>query len=371
MTAASSIVATVLPGTVPGDLGEVLANVTRVTLVSAVLGGTVLACVGLIEATLLRRAAAAVRHRVWAMTLANLLVVPFLPLVAPPWRVPIIPPTVIEVAGSAVWPEGKPGEPALRPAGNSRSASNAGTANSSPQLATEDRAPSMIGVSRSIAWARRLSYESVVLLIWLWGVALLLIRIFVGGLRTSVLLRHARLVTNTDCRALVEELRLQLGLRREVRLLEYPDAIVPMMLGVLRPVILLPQSAQGWSEQARRAVLLHELCTSSGATSPFSCWVEWPVRLTGSSRWRGGGFTGCEWNGNMPAMTWFCRPVNGPRITQSSYSKWPGCAVGRTAWRWPSRSPGEQVWNNEFASSSTLPAATYRSAIAGLWRSWC
>ena len=259
MTAASSIVATVLPGTVPGDLGEVLANVTRVTLVSAVLGGTVLACVGLIEATLLRRAAAAVRHRVWAMTLANLLVVPFLPLVAPPWRVPIIPPTVIEVAGSAVWPEGKPGEPALRPAGNSRSASNAGTANSSPQLATEDRAPSMIGVSRSIAWARRLSYESVVLLIWLWGVALLLIRIFVGGLRTSVLLRHARLVTNTDCRALVEELRLQLGLRREVRLLEYPDAIVPMMLGVLRPVILLPQSAQGWSEQARRAVLLHEL----------------------------------------------------------------------------------------------------------------
>jgi hypothetical protein len=106
MTAASSVVATLLPGTVLGDLGEVLVNVTRVTLASAVLGGTVLVCVGLIEATLLRRAAAAVRHRVWGMTLAALLVVPLLSLVAPQWRVPIVPPTVIEVAGSAVWPEG-------------------------------------------------------------------------------------------------------------------------------------------------------------------------------------------------------------------------------------------------------------------------
>jgi beta-lactamase regulating signal transducer with metallopeptidase domain len=259
MTAASSVVATLLPGTVLGDLGEVLVNVTRVTLASAVLGGTVLVCVGLIEATLLRRAAAAVRHRVWGMTLAALLVVPLLSLVAPQWRMPIVPPTVIEVAGSAVWPEGEPGEPAPRPAGNSPSASNAGAANSLPQLATEDRAPSMIGVSRSVAWARRLSYESVALLLWLSGVALLLIRILVGGLRTSVLLRQAKLLTDRDCRALVEELRLQLGLRREVRLLEYPDDIVPMTLGVLRPVILLPQSARAWSEQARRAVLLHEL----------------------------------------------------------------------------------------------------------------
>jgi beta-lactamase regulating signal transducer with metallopeptidase domain len=260
MTAASSIAATVLPGTVLADLGEVLANVTRVTLVSAVLGGTVLVCVGLIEATLFRRAAAAVRHRVWGMTLAALLVVPFLSLVAPQCRVPIVPPTVIEVAGSAVWPEGEASEPTPRPAGNSPSASNAGAANSLPQIATEDRAPSRNGVSRSVAsWARRLSYESVALMIWLSGVALLLIRILVGGLRTSVLLRHAKLLTDRDCRALVEELRLQLGLRREVRLLEYPDAIVPMTLGVLRPVILLPESARAWSEQARRAVLLHEL----------------------------------------------------------------------------------------------------------------
>ena len=82
MKVASSIVTTVLLGTVPVR-GEVLSNVTRVTLVSAVLSGTVLVCVALIVATLLRRAAAAARHRVWGMTLVALLVVPLLSLVVP------------------------------------------------------------------------------------------------------------------------------------------------------------------------------------------------------------------------------------------------------------------------------------------------
>jgi beta-lactamase regulating signal transducer with metallopeptidase domain len=264
MTVASSIATTVLPGTMPilGDLGEALANGTRITLVSAVLGGTVLVCVAVIVATLLGRAGAAVRHRVWGMTLAALLIVPLLSLVVPEWRVPIVPATVIEVAGSAMWPEGEQVQASSGPAEISPSESNASTANSNsiPRLVTEDRASNNFGVFRSAAsWARRLSYESVALLAWLTGVVLVLIRILVGALRASALLRQGRLVADRGCRALVDELRLQLGVRRKVRLLEYPDAIVPMTLGVLRPVILLPQSARAWSEQARRAVLLHEL----------------------------------------------------------------------------------------------------------------
>lgn len=261
MVLASSIVTSVLLGTVllPGDLSEVGADVARITAVSAVLGGTVLLCLALIVATMLHRAAASVRHRVWGMALVGLLVVPFLSLVLPQWRVPIIPATVVEVAGSAMWPEGKPSEPALG-GGTSQSGSSGGTANSSPQLATEDLSPSTAGESRSVAsWAQRLSWESAVLMIWLAGVALLLAKILVSGLRTRILLRRARLVTDGGCPMLVEELRLQLGLRREVRLLEYPDALVPMTLGVLRPVILLPQSARAWPEPLCRAVLLHEL----------------------------------------------------------------------------------------------------------------
>ena len=261
MSLASSIATGVLLGTVriPGELGEALTDVARITAVSAVLGGTVLLCLATIVAALLWRAAASVRHRVWGMALVGLLVVPFLSLLLPQWRVPIIPATVIEVAGSAMWPEGKPDEPA--PGGRvSQAGSSSATAKALPQLATEDLSPGTAGVSRSVAsWARRLSWESAVLMIWLAGAALLLARILVGGLRTRVLLRRARLVADGDCPMLVEELRLQLGLRREVRLLEHPDALVPMTLGVLRPMILLPQSARAWSEQLRRAVLLHEL----------------------------------------------------------------------------------------------------------------
>jgi beta-lactamase regulating signal transducer with metallopeptidase domain len=261
MVLASSIVTSVLLGTVllPVDLSEVLADVARITAVSAVLGGTVLLCLALIVAAMLHRAAASVRHRVWGMALVGLLVGPFLSLVLPQWRVPIIPATVVEVADSVMWPEGEPSEPAPG-GGTSQSGSSGRTANSSSQLAAEDLSPSTAGESRSVAsWARRLSWESAVLMIWLAGVALLLARILVSGLRTRILLRRARLVTDGDCPMLVEELRLQLGLRREVRLLEYPDALVPMTLGVLRPVILLPQSARAWPKPLCRAVLLHEL----------------------------------------------------------------------------------------------------------------
>src|SRR4051812_9369266 len=119
MKFASFIVTTVLLGTVLvlGGLNEVLAHVARVTLASAILGGTVLLCLALIAATLLRRGAASVRHRVWGMTIVALLVVPPLSLVLPQWRVPIIPAAVIEVPGSAMWLEGERGTSAPRPVG--------------------------------------------------------------------------------------------------------------------------------------------------------------------------------------------------------------------------------------------------------------
>jgi beta-lactamase regulating signal transducer with metallopeptidase domain len=82
----------------------------------------------------------------------------------------------------------------------------------------------------------------------------------VGGLlsvrayrRTSQPLDDAELVELVDC------LRAELCLTRGVELRESDDLATAATVGWTRPVILLPRTWRGWTEDQRRAVLAHEL----------------------------------------------------------------------------------------------------------------
>src|SRR5439155_1396795 len=72
----------------------------------------------------------------------------------------------------------------------------------------------------------------------------------------SALLPNVRLA---GWRILVEDLALELGLARHVRLLQANGPAMPMTWGIRRPTILLPAEADDWSAERRRDVLLHEL----------------------------------------------------------------------------------------------------------------
>jgi BlaR1 peptidase M56 len=47
--------------------------------------------------------------------------------------------------------------------------------------------------------------------------------------------------------------------RRTVRVVESPECVTPVTLGVVRPAIILPASMQSWSPAGKRLVLFHEL----------------------------------------------------------------------------------------------------------------
>ncbi|MDX1624418.1 MAG: M56 family metallopeptidase [Gemmatimonadota bacterium] len=156
----------------------------------------------------LRHRSAGVRHLVWAVGLASLAALPALAGALPHWRLEILPAeSTAAVAGAG---------------------STSGTA----------------------GWA-----------VWAWlagavaagGIVLL------GRFRVWWLARTSAPVTDPDWLALAADVRAWIGLDREVDLRSSDRVPVPMMWGVIRPVVLLPEEAGTWPERLRRDVLLHEL----------------------------------------------------------------------------------------------------------------
>jgi beta-lactamase regulating signal transducer with metallopeptidase domain len=223
--------------------------------------GTLLLLLTLALAIALRRASAATRHLLWALSLAGLLALPAVALVGPAWQLPVLPQgraateAALPVAGDAQASALPPRErPAAAPAVPAQAAVLPEPDAAPPRADTPAAVPpSSRGVWPSLSW------QSGLLLGWGVGVALVLAPLFVGVVRLGLLAQRCRRVQDGGWLDLLSGLRHQLGLARRVRLLQGGAAVMPMTWGVFRPVLLLPAGADGWPAEQRRVVLLHEL----------------------------------------------------------------------------------------------------------------
>lgn len=91
----------------------------------------------------------------------------------------------------------------------------------------------------------------------IWGAVslLLLLRLARSWFAAKRLLGETSPLDDTE----LAELARRLGLRRPVSLRQSEGILVPLTVGVRRPVIVLPKSAESWTPRERRAVLTHEL----------------------------------------------------------------------------------------------------------------
>ena len=103
------------------------------------------------------------------------------------------------------------------------------------------------------------SVASGVGLLWGGGVAVLLMGLMVGVGRAWCLIRGARPLSGPDWVAQAKSTARRVGLRQPVPLRVARGLGSPMAGGVLRPVVLLPPEAEGWTGERREVVLLHEL----------------------------------------------------------------------------------------------------------------
>ena len=215
-----------------------------------------------------RGASARQRSMVWLVTFGGLALLPVLMLAPPWWTVTV---------GTA------PAAPSTRPLPL--------PAPAIPDVSIANAAPAPPSASWSLP---SLSVAELLLALWAGGAALLLSRRALGGWQLRMLRRQSVLVRHGPVHALTVRLAREQGLQRPLEVRESTVTTVPVTWGVIRPVLLLPAGAQGWSTARLEAALRHELAHMShldAATRLLLSWIcalHWPNPLVwlAAKSWR-------------------------------------------------------------------------------------
>ena len=190
---------------------------------------------------IMRNASAARRHLVWSAAVVAVLALPVASLVAPAWGV------------LPTWTRGADIEPARAADPESQAVADMGVERGAVEPAAGSPLPSMERPRAAVAgWE-----PGGLIILWLAGAASVLSFMLLGRLRLRWLTRSARPVQAGRVYDVARDLTARQ--HAHVKLLQSDGPAMPMTWGIRRPVLLLPASAAGWSDQRLRAVLQHEL----------------------------------------------------------------------------------------------------------------
>ncbi len=266
----------------------------------------VLALAAVVQLALTRRGSAAARHFVWTLALLTILLLPIVAALLPSWRL---------VVGVSPGPSAAVDETTLRasPPASAPEALRRGESEGRSPMAQRERAKASEPRERSAPAQRRArervgesegrspsaekreaevaarapepisgpSVASVVAGGYVVVMAALLLHVFFQLWTVRRLTRRAIAVTDADWLNLLDECAARVGTRTSVRLLRSRDHGVPAAIGITTATILIPAAADTWTEDRRRAVLLHELAH----VARRDCLTQWLASLACAVYW--------------------------------------------------------------------------------------
>jgi len=206
---------------------------------------------GLILVQLFRKRSASLRHFVLSLALAGLLLLPILSSIDIGWETALLP--AGESAVSAAT-----GAPRVELPGKDR-AENRQQINASFFPLNSFGATVMPGDGTLPASQSSRFIKSALPFIWSVGFAILLLRLAAGILGAFRLTREGEAVRDPRWRVLLERFLAVLHLQKKVRLKSHPDVLVPLTWGFIKPVVLIPDGHEAWTEEQRSSALVHEL----------------------------------------------------------------------------------------------------------------
>ncbi|MDQ6831638.1 MAG: M56 family metallopeptidase [Gemmatimonadota bacterium] len=237
-----------------------LADAWLPRLADAALKGFLLLGVAGLATAAARRSSAATRHLVWASAVAALLVLPLLSAVLPAWKAELPLPKLAALTTPRSQPHLQP--PTAAP---EKLQQNGPLSPSRPETFAPNEVETQAIISINVPErtsaenGKKLSWSSVILLVWLSGVVALLTPTIVGLIRVRWLGRSSSPASADVWAVIADRLPAELCPKRAVRLLESDESSMPMTWGIVRPVVLVPARARTWPAWQRRNVLLHEL----------------------------------------------------------------------------------------------------------------
>jgi beta-lactamase regulating signal transducer with metallopeptidase domain len=222
----------------------------------AIKASLLLAVAGLAQVLIYRRASAAMRHLVWTLALVSVLGLPVLSLALPEWA-------VIRAAATS--------NRAAPPQGSGR----AGSAMRAPvavDARAQTAAPGMPADSRlaappSVEFAAggftapvgTPTWTAVIATLYAAGVLVMLMHLAMQQWGIRRLAREGTLIQDPEWTRLLRDCCAAMSVARPVRLRRSRERNMPMTFGTLRPTIVIPAVADTWTDDRRRAVMLHEL----------------------------------------------------------------------------------------------------------------
>ena len=211
-----------------------------ITFFAAILlKGTMLMSAAAALSTVMFRASAATRHFIWTLTIVGLLLLPVFSTTLPRWEL-ALPLAPIETSAAI--------EVARR----------GGITSAAPVTVSESATP-RVSVIESADTAGRLPWPLVLVTLYAVGVLILLGRFVAHCSVARRIVRRTTAVSDREWTSLLDDCAARIGVGRAVSLRRSLTQVMPVTAGTLAPSIVVPADADGWDEDRRRAVLLHEL----------------------------------------------------------------------------------------------------------------
>ncbi len=256
---------------------------------------TLMLAVALLVSWSLRRSAASLRHRVWALAILGLLAYPAVQPLLPKVSLGLhlaLPENVSDAGPTATNPPESPSfARTVLPVQDRRLVDGIAThANQStvplplptPETLRSSLATDHSPLATTSLRASVFHWPSILAAIWAIGTAIglgLLVNVHLAAFR---LVQTATIPSDPSWSEMAGVLAAQLGVRRRVAVRISDRIAVPVTAGWIRPVILLPSECDGWAGSRRRMVLIHELSHVARGdvlwqiAAKLACVLYWP-----------------------------------------------------------------------------------------------
>ena len=120
-------------------------------------------------------------------------------------------------------------------------------------VASAALAPESNPITARVPWA------TMAALLYVLGLLTLIVRLLVQRRMARRIARQATRVVDPEWTRLLAQCAARVGVERPVTLLRTREQLMPMTMGTLTPIVMVPADADAWDQDRRQAVLLHEL----------------------------------------------------------------------------------------------------------------